>query len=889
MAFCLNCGTQLPDGAKFCPECGTAVGAASAQANPPTAGGAEEPAEKLTLQELEDLLETDAPALQAMDKAELARTINKKGVALFDSEDYGMALKCFSHAISLNPQNATFFSNRGRIHLELHDNGKALADSLRAIELNPGVDINPYETAVSCYEALGDAKNTSKYLAGAARIFNQKEKYKTALNVSARAIKLDPNNALAYHMHGWAVHEESPLDYKTPLEDLNRAIELDPTDCNFYWARALLLGPCKEAFDDLDKAIELDPDRAGGYYEQKGYFYVDMKRGSGGHFGSTSEACKAAIAAFTAAIEYKGDYGDSRVSNWYAWRGYCYADEGGEGTNSVEDTRAFADLNTAIELDSENGEAYAFLALLYYKRNDPLSNNYRDKVYENLQKAFDNESEEYTRIASNIYRNVSSPADFVPEDVIRALREDGYIEEDDTKSAAAAPETKSAAAAPPASAKKPAAKKSATKKPAKKPAAPERDEAYWEEARWLATVRFEKDSDGYIFKLDKVPEKFRTEAVCYAAAKRSMLNLQYVPEHILTEDLCLSVITAEYQHYECLSYIPERFRTYAVCLAAIQFRGAENIAHVPKALYDERLFVEYAKYLDSVLYIGDDDEDDVVEPCFNYIGMVPEKFRTKAFWLARIASWTQFDKNGPVKEFPLIPRKLLSPELCFLAVRKHGMVLEFVPREYITYEMCLTAVGTAVQGALNDIRGKADLAALRFVPEEFKTYNLCLAAVMNCGPNLAFVPESMKDEHICRAAIGDNFCAFQFIPDRFKTKDMCLGAAYHSPNLKYIPEAFKTEKICETAAKHCFDYYAYLSDDTECMLQYVPPQFRTSYISLSMMGKNTEIWKYIPPEIVNRDFCVSAMEKSVNHYDFIPEKYRAYWKIRDLKEHGDEQ
>ena len=25
MAFCINCGSQIPDGAKFCPSCGTPV------------------------------------------------------------------------------------------------------------------------------------------------------------------------------------------------------------------------------------------------------------------------------------------------------------------------------------------------------------------------------------------------------------------------------------------------------------------------------------------------------------------------------------------------------------------------------------------------------------------------------------------------------------------------------------------------------------------------------------------------------------------------------------------------------------------------------------------------------------------------------------------------
>jgi len=33
MAFCMNCGKQLPDGAKFCDGCGTATGQVSNQTN----------------------------------------------------------------------------------------------------------------------------------------------------------------------------------------------------------------------------------------------------------------------------------------------------------------------------------------------------------------------------------------------------------------------------------------------------------------------------------------------------------------------------------------------------------------------------------------------------------------------------------------------------------------------------------------------------------------------------------------------------------------------------------------------------------------------------------------------------------------------------------------
>lgn len=41
MAFCNNCGKQLAEGAKFCPSCGTSVGAAAAQQTPQPAAQTE--------------------------------------------------------------------------------------------------------------------------------------------------------------------------------------------------------------------------------------------------------------------------------------------------------------------------------------------------------------------------------------------------------------------------------------------------------------------------------------------------------------------------------------------------------------------------------------------------------------------------------------------------------------------------------------------------------------------------------------------------------------------------------------------------------------------------------------------------------------------------------
>ena len=54
-----------------------------------------------------------------------------------------------------------------------------------------------------------------------------------------------------------------------------------------------------------------------------------------------------------------------------------------------------------------------------------------------------------------------------------------------------------------------------------------------------------------------------------------------------------------------------------------------------------------------------------------------------------------------------IPKRLLTLDLCKLAVQKNGDALCYIPKEYITYEICEIAVKNK-KNALND------------VPEEYK-------------------------------------------------------------------------------------------------------------------------------------------------------------------------
>jgi hypothetical protein len=68
-----------------------------------------------------------------------------------------------------------------------------------------------------------------------------------------------------------------------------------------------------------------------------------------------------------------------------------------------------------------------------------------------------------------------------------------------------------------------------------------------------------------------------------------------------------------------------------------------------------------------------------------------------------------------------------TPDEWLALLKKNGCLLNFVPKDMMTPEMCWTAVQESGY-------------ALEFVPAGYKTESLCLMAVRNAGPAFAFVP-----------------------------------------------------------------------------------------------------------------------------------------------------
>ncbi|CAM8883326.1 unnamed protein product [Rhodiola kirilowii] len=84
----------------------------------------------------------------------MADEAKAKGNAAFSSGDYPAAIKHFTDAISLAPENHVLYSNRSAAHASLNQYSEALADAKRTVELKPDW-AKGYSRLGAAYQGLG--------------------------------------------------------------------------------------------------------------------------------------------------------------------------------------------------------------------------------------------------------------------------------------------------------------------------------------------------------------------------------------------------------------------------------------------------------------------------------------------------------------------------------------------------------------------------------------------------------------------------------------------------------------------------------------------------------------------------------------------------------------
>jgi tetratricopeptide (TPR) repeat protein/predicted small secreted protein len=241
-----------------------------------------------------------------------------QGILFATRGDYDMAIEDFTEALTLNPNLGSAYMLRGRARRASVTNVTDIGENFSYILSSTGGQITEAQNRV----------------------------YEQAIADFTEAIRLDPDNAVAYRERGVVYALRGDTD--KAIADLNQAIGLNPQYAFAYYNRGQQYADKKNydrAIADYNQVIRLDPNFVIAYNNRG-----DVYRNKGDY--------DRAIADFNQAIRL-----DPNFVIAYNNRGLAYY-------NKRDYDRAIADYNQAIQLDPHYINSYINRGAAYYMKGD---------------------------------------------------------------------------------------------------------------------------------------------------------------------------------------------------------------------------------------------------------------------------------------------------------------------------------------------------------------------------------------------------------------------------------------------------------------------------------------------------------------------------------------
>ncbi|MDR1837365.1 MAG: tetratricopeptide repeat protein [Treponema sp.] len=177
--------------------------------------------------------------------ADALRCYNE-GINYYNTNDFDSAILEFTNAITIFPEYADAYLERGNCYDNKGDQENALENYLRAGEYD-----SKYLIFAHGYECASD----------------NIQNYDEAIVVFSQCIDLKINLFIAYCMRGNSYGEKYEFD--NAAADYTEAIKISPNIFQPYFSRGTLnmvLGNFEQAIDDLEMSIELCPDYVIAYF-----------------------------------------------------------------------------------------------------------------------------------------------------------------------------------------------------------------------------------------------------------------------------------------------------------------------------------------------------------------------------------------------------------------------------------------------------------------------------------------------------------------------------------------------------------------------------------------------------------------------------------------------
>jgi tetratricopeptide (TPR) repeat protein len=205
-----------------------------------------------------------------LDHASLAEAYRIRAIR---ADDAGRAIGYLDQAIALNPNNSTYYSDRGIRYGEKRDYNRAFADYDKALSVDPG-DAYVYGARALTLFQKGDF---ARALADIDRAISMEPKEvifpklrgdihvgqgdtQAAIADYDRAIEVDPKNLDAYRETAQIYHKRGDIEAEVGV--LNRLINVAPADQYALFLRALAYEKLRKldlAMKDYDALVALYP------------------------------------------------------------------------------------------------------------------------------------------------------------------------------------------------------------------------------------------------------------------------------------------------------------------------------------------------------------------------------------------------------------------------------------------------------------------------------------------------------------------------------------------------------------------------------------------------------------------------------------------------------
>lgn len=165
------------------------------------------------------------------------KAYNYRGLICYhlDKETRTQAIWDFDKAIELNPNDASYYYNRGLVYKRSWDNNKAIYNFYKAMELDQSFAANAYKKCGDIHLRQGSE-------------YGIQIRYEKAIKEYNKAIEFNPNDDESYYNRGEAY--KSLRQYEFAIQDYTKSIELNPDSRYAYKNR----GECYKSLGEMEKA-----------------------------------------------------------------------------------------------------------------------------------------------------------------------------------------------------------------------------------------------------------------------------------------------------------------------------------------------------------------------------------------------------------------------------------------------------------------------------------------------------------------------------------------------------------------------------------------------------------------------------------------------------------